>query len=97
MFIYLMVLFIEDNMVLGRYLVTNIDVGPDMTAKILKSNGEVVHWSTYGALLTKYLESTEQQDAHEAFDAPVAIKCVTEATVEDFKYLGAVETSEYDM
>ena len=44
--------FPEDNMVLGRYLVPIIDVGPDMAVKILKSNGEVVHRLTYRALLT---------------------------------------------
>ena len=43
--------FPEYNMVLGRYLGPSIDIGPDMTVKILKSNGEVVHWSTYQALL----------------------------------------------
>ena len=31
-------------MVLGRYLEPSIDIGPAMTVKILKSNGEVVRW-----------------------------------------------------
>ena len=35
--------FPEDDLVLGRYLGPSIDVGPALTAKILKSNGEVVH------------------------------------------------------
>ena len=33
----------EDKMVLGRYLGPSIYIGPDMTFKIWKSNGEVVH------------------------------------------------------
>ena len=41
------VLFSEYKMVLGRYLGPSIDVGPAMTVKILKSNVEVVHCSTY--------------------------------------------------
>ena len=47
--------FPEDKMVLGRYLGPSIDIGPDMTVDILKSNGEVVHWLTYRALLTEGL------------------------------------------
>ena len=39
--------FQEDNMVLGRYLVPSIDIGPDMTANILKSNGEVIYRLKY--------------------------------------------------
>ena len=37
----------DDNPVLGRFLGIAIDVGPAMTAKLLKSNGEVIYWSTY--------------------------------------------------
>ena len=39
--------FPEDKAVLGRYLGPSIDIGPAMTAKILKANGEVVYRSTY--------------------------------------------------
>jgi hypothetical protein len=44
------VAFPDDNPVLGRYLGPAIDVGPALTAKILKANGEVVYRSTYRAL-----------------------------------------------
>ena len=43
--------FPEEKMYLGRYLGTAIGVGPDLTANILKSNGEVVHSSTYCYIL----------------------------------------------
>ena len=33
----------DKNPVLGRYLGPEIDVGPEMTAKIMKGNSEVVH------------------------------------------------------
>jgi hypothetical protein len=36
------VAFPDDNPVLGRYLGPAIDMGPALTAKILKANGEVV-------------------------------------------------------
>ena len=47
MFRYLVILFPENKMVLGRYLGPSIYVGPYMTAKIMKSNVEVVYWSKY--------------------------------------------------
>ncbi len=45
-----LVAFSNDNPVLGRYLGPAIDVGPALTAKILKANGEVVYRSTYCTL-----------------------------------------------
>ena len=36
----------DKNPVLGRYLGPTIDVGPEMTSKIMKGNCEVVHQST---------------------------------------------------
>jgi hypothetical protein len=44
------VAFPNDNPVLGCYLGPAIGVGPALTAKILKANGEVIYWSTYRAL-----------------------------------------------
>ena len=38
--------YYDENIVIGRYLGPAIDVGPEMTAKIMKENGEVVHRST---------------------------------------------------
>ena len=46
-------------MILGRYLVPIVYIGLAMTANILNSNGELVHRSTYQALLSEDLESTE--------------------------------------
>ena len=68
-----------------------------MAAKILKSIGEVVHRSTYRYLLPEKLESTEQKTTQGAFDASVAIKCGSRATVGDFDGFGAVETLECDL
>jgi hypothetical protein len=44
------VAFPDDNPVLGRYLRPAIDVGPALTTKTLKANGEVVYRSAYRAL-----------------------------------------------
>ena len=97
MFRELSVSFPEDKMVPGIYLVPSIDIGTDMNVNILKSNVEVVHRSTYQALLPGELERNEQQTARGSFDASAAIKCVPGAIVEVFDKLGAVETPEYDL
>ena len=55
-----------------------------MNINIMKSNVEVVHRSTYQALLSDDLEISEQKISREASDASVEIKCVPEPTVEDF-------------
>ena len=40
----------EENPVLDRYLEPAIDVGLEMTSKIMKENGDIVYWSTYCGL-----------------------------------------------
>ena len=50
---------------LGRYLVPSIDVGPAMTAKIIKKNGQVLHRSTYQKL------TQDKQDRGECKDKQV--------------------------
>ena len=45
------VAFSDANPVIGRYLGPAIDVGPALTTKILKANGEVVYPSTYRHLM----------------------------------------------
>ena len=42
--------YLDENPVIGRYLGKSIHVFSDMTAKIMKVNGEVVHRSTYCGL-----------------------------------------------
>ena len=41
----------EEKIYLGQYLVRAINIGPAITSNILKSNGEVLHCSTYLSLL----------------------------------------------
>ena len=36
----------DENLMLGRYLGLSIDVGPEITAKIMMANGEFMHCST---------------------------------------------------
>ena len=42
--------FPGDKLVLGRYCGPSIDVGPELTAKIMRNNWQQVHSSTYRSL-----------------------------------------------
>ena len=66
--------FPEDKEVLGRYLGPALDVGPAMTAKILKANGERVYRSTYRPLTEDEVHKPEDIKEREEFDAKIAIK-----------------------
>ena len=65
----------HDREVLGRYLLgPSIDVGPAMTAQILKSNGWVVHRSTYRALTKDEWEEPHQVQKRAEFDTNISKK-----------------------
>jgi hypothetical protein len=88
------VAFPDDNPMLGRYLGPAIDVGPALTAKILKANGEVVYRSTYRAL-------TDVEQAYAAhacrrieFDLNILDKFGPETTPDDFPDLDIPDTPE---
>ena len=48
---------------LGCYLGLSIDIGPDMTIRILMENGQVLHRSTYRSLTPDELLDKDMLDA----------------------------------
>ena len=58
-------------MVLGRYLGPSMDIGPAMTAKILKPNGQVVHRSTLRPLTRDEWEDPLEIQERKEFDEAV--------------------------
>jgi hypothetical protein len=70
--------------VLGRYLGPSIDIGPAMSAKILKANAEVVYRSTYRSLTDKELVDEDHRKEREAFDLRVADRLGSAWTAHDF-------------
>jgi len=75
--------FPNDKMSLGRYLGPSIDVGPTMTAKILKSNGNTIHVSTYRALTNEEKSSELEEESRKAFDEAILDKLGPEASMDD--------------
>ena len=63
--------FPDDNIVLGRYLGPATDVGGMMTAKILKSNGQLVYRSTLRHLTKEEITDQTHIEKRNAFDASI--------------------------
>ena len=63
--------FPDDKEVLGRYLGPSLDYTPAMTARILKSNGEVVHRSTFRPLTQEEWDSPTEKEKRRQFDEQV--------------------------
>ena len=75
--------FPDSKEVLGRYLGPAIDVGPAMTAKILKANGQVLYRSTYRSLTEKELVDENHRKERADFDTSVHERLGDEATASD--------------
>ena len=83
--------FPEDKKVLGRWLGPTIDIGPAMTGKILKPNGNTMIVSTYWALTPDDHENKETKEKMAEFTeavhvslGPAAIKADFEIELNDF-------------
>jgi hypothetical protein len=90
------VAFPDDNPVLGRYLGPAIDVGPALTAKILKANGEVVYRSTYRALTDVERANAAHVCRRIEFDLNILDKFGPETTPDDFPDLNIPDTPEHN-
>ena len=86
----------DDNPVLGRFLGIAIDVGPAMTAKILKFNGEVVHWSTYRGLTDAEVINQAHIKSREEFDEAIGTKFGADCSPEDFPDIALEDTPHYN-
>jgi hypothetical protein len=78
------VAFPDDNLVLGRYLGPAINVGPALTAKILKANGQVVYHLTYRQLTVAELENAVHVSMRTKFDLSILDRFGTETAPDDF-------------
>ena len=86
----------DDNPVLGRFLGIAIDVGPAMTAKILKSNGEVLHRSTYRGLTDAEVINQAHIKSREEFDESIGTKFGADCSPEDFPDIALEDTPHYN-
>ena len=75
--------FPNDKMSLGRCLGPLIDVGPTMTAKILKSNGNTIHVSACRALTNEEQSSELEEENRKAFTDAIHKRLGPEASIND--------------
>jgi hypothetical protein len=90
------VAFPDDNPVLGRYLGPAIDVGPALTAKILKANEEVVYRSTYRALTDAERTNAAHVSRRVEFNHNIQDKFGPETSPDDFPDLNIPNTPEHN-
>ena len=95
MFRYQPVTFPNDNPVLGRYLSPVIDVGPALTAKILKANGGVVYRLTYRALTNGERTNLAYVACLVEFDLSIQDKFGPKTPPDDFINLDIPATPEH--
>ena len=88
--------FPDENPTLGRYLGVAIDVGPEMTAMILKANGQVVYCSTYRGLTEKEVTSMVHIAQRNEFDASITEMWGADCTPEDFPDVALEDTPHYN-
>ena len=60
--------------VYSRWLGPAIDIGPALTSKILKSNGQVIYTSTYRTITEDEIHRKSEQDQQDIFDAEIRKK-----------------------
>ena len=90
--------FPNDKLTLGRYLGPSADTGPAMCAKILKSNGQYAHRSTYRGLTPDEVRRPEEIAARKTFDEEVEEKLGPNAIAADFDMEDPdIETPTYDL
>ena len=61
----------DDKWLLGWWLGPSMDVGPALCAKILKSNGQCIHRSSYRHLTEDEINSPGEKETHQLFDTMV--------------------------
>ena len=88
--------FPDESPTLGQYLGVAIDIGPAITAKILKANGQVVYCSTYGGLTEKEVTSMVHIAQRNEFDANIAEMWGADCMPEDFPNMALEDTPHYN-
>jgi len=84
--------------VLGRWLGPSLDVGPAMTAKILRQNGHVIHRSTWRRLTQAEIDDPGERVLRDTYDAEISKRLGSSVTVESLTELDAdAVTPEYQL
>ena len=87
----------EPREVLGRWLGPALDIGPAMTSKILKQNGEVIYLSTYRPLTEDEKNDAEIQRKMKDFDDNIRRKLGAPISTKELSAIdGDIPTPEHE-
>ena len=89
--------FPDDTHVLGRYLGPVIDIGPAMTVKILKSNGQFVFRSTLRHLIPDELTDPAHISLRRDFDVSISTRLGLVLTADDFLAINLTPDPDADL
>ena len=87
----------DKNPVLGRYLGPAIDVGPEMTANIVRVNVEVLHWSTYHGLKEDYWTNQVYVFLRKDFDSNIKNRFGSDISPDDFPDVNLEDAPLYEI
>ena len=88
----------EPKEVHGRWLGPAIDIGPAMTSKVLKSNGQVIYTSTYCLLTDDEMADPTETKLRAEFDTAITTKLGAPLTDSDLQSDGIdAETPTYEV
>ena len=86
----------ESKEKLGRWLGPLISIGPAMTAKVLKPNGQLLHVSTYRPLSDDEMQDPGEKRKRDQYDSLLRKKLGKPLSVADLEELG-IHTPEYKL
>ncbi len=89
--------FLDDNPMLGQYLGSAINVGPALTAKILKANREVFYCLTYPQLTTTKVSNAAYVSRRIEFDISIMDRYGLEIALDNFPDLAIPNTSKLNL
>ena len=72
-----------------------MDVGPEISAKIMKGNGEVVHWSTYRGLKEDKWKNHAYIYLGKQFDSNIEDRFGPDVSPDDFPDINLEDTPLY--
>ena len=87
----------NENTVLGRYLGPEIDVGPEMTSKIMKLNGEVVHRLIYRGLKEDDKSNKTHIYLRKEFDKSIRDRLGQDISPDEFPDFNLEDTPLYEI
>ena len=82
----------------GRWLGPSMDIGPAICSKIIKSNGQIINFSSYRAIMEEEIQDPTQKKLHNEFDSELIKKLGQPMSEQALHSIDPADfTPEYDL